>query len=392
MQRAYKVEIKPTKKQIQKINQSIGVCRWLYNEYLATNNKLYAQYKEGFIDKKQAFMSANDFDKYINNEVKVLDEYYWINNCGSKARKKAIQNAETAYKRFFKGMSKFPRFKKKSKSDVKLYFPKNNKGDWKVERHRIMIPTLKNVRLKEYGYIPVGAKVISGTVSRKANRYYVSVIIDTDIKPQNNENEGIGIDLGIKEFAICSNKQTYKNINKTQKVRKLEKKLLREQRKLSRKYESLKSRNKKEKGVATRQNIQKQIVKVQILHQRLTNIRTDYINKVVSSVVRNKPSYVTIEDLNVKGMMKNKHLSKAVAQQKFYEFRTKLTNKCNALGIELRIVDRFYPSSKLCHCCGSIKKDLKLSDRVYQCECGYVEDRDYNASLNLKDAKIYKIA
>ena len=392
MQRAYKVEIKPTLKQIQKINQSIGICRWLYNEYLSTNNKLYVQYKEGFIDKKQAFISANEFDKYINNEVKVLEEYAWINNCGSKARKKAIQNAETAYKRFFKGQSKFPRFKKKSKSDVKLYFPKNNKGDWKVERHRIMIPTLKNVRLKEYGYIPVGAKVISGTVSKKANRYYVSVIIDTDIKPQNNINQGIGIDLGIKDFAICSNKQTYKNINKTQKVKKIEKKLLREQRKLSRKYESLKIRNKKEKGVATRQNIQKQIAKVQILHQRLTNIRTDYINKIVSSVVRNKPQYITIEDLNVKGMMKNKHLSKAVAQQKFYEFRTKLTNKCNVLGIELRIVDRFYPSSKLCHSCGSIKKDLKLKDRIYKCECGYVEDRDYNASLNLRDAKIYKIA
>ena len=390
--KAYKVEIKPTLKQIQKINQSIGVCRWLYNEYLAINNQLYAQFKEGLIDKKQAFMGAYDFDKYINNEVKVLEEYSWINNCGSKARKKAILNAETAYKRFFKGQSKFPRFKKKNKSDVKLHFPKNNKSDWKVERHRIMIPTLKNVRLKEYGYIPVGAKVIRGTVSKKANRYYVSVIIDTNIKPQENINQGIGIDLGIKDFAICSNKQTYKNINKTQRVRKLEKKLLREQRKLSRKYESLKLRNKKEKGVATRQNIQKQIVKVQILHQRLVNIRTDYINKVVSSVVRNKPQYITIEDLNVKGMMKNRHLSKAVAQQKFYEFRTKLTNKCNALGIELRIVDRFYPSSKLCHSCGSIKKDLKLKDRIYKCECGYEEDRDYNASLNLRDAKIYKIA
>ena len=391
--KAYKVEIKPTLKQIQKINQSIDVCRWLYNEYLATNNQLYVQYKNGFIDKKQAFMSAIDFDKYINNEVKVLDEYSWINNCGSKARKKAILNAETAYKRFFKGQSKFPRFKKKNKSNVKLHFPKNNKGDWKVERHRIMIPTLKNVRLKEYGYIPVGAKVISGTVSKKANRYYVSVIIDVDdIKPQENINEGIGIDLGIKDFAICSNKQTYKNINKTQRVKKLEKKLLREQRKLSRKYESLKLRNKKEKGDATKQNIQKQIVKIQILHQRLTNIRTDYINKVVSNVVRNKPQYIAIEDLNVKGMMKNRHLSKAVAQQKFYEFRTKLTNKCNALGIELRIVDRFYPSSKLCHKCGSIKKDLKLKDRIYKCECGYEEDRDYNASLNLRDAKIYKIA
>ena len=392
MQRAYKVEIKPTLKQIQKINQSISICRWIYNEYLATNNQLYAQFKEGLIDKKQAFMSANDFDKYINNEVKVLDEYSWINNCGSKARKKAIQNAETAYRRFFKGQSKFPRFKKKNKCDVKLYFPKNNKGDWKVDRHRIMIPTLKNVRLKEYGYIPVGSKIISGTVSKKANRYYVSVIIDTEIIPQENANQGIGIDVGVKDFAICSNKQTYKNINKTQRVKKIEKKLLREQKRLSRKYESLKIRNKKEKGEATRQNIQKQIVKVQILHQRLTNIRIDYINKVVSNVVRNKPRYVVIEDLNVKGMMKNNHLSKAVVQQKFYEFRNKLATKCNALGIELRIVDRFYPSSKLCHKCGSIKKDLKLKDRIYKCDCGYVEDRDYNASLNLRDAKIYKIA
>lgn len=391
--KAYKVEIKPTQKQIQKINQSIGVCRWLYNEYLAKNNELYNQFKDGCIDKKQAFMSANDFDKYINNEVKVLEEYTWINNCGSKARKKAIQNAETAYKRFFKGQSKFPRFKKKNKSDVKIYFPKNNKGDWKVDRHRIMIPTLKNVRLKEYGYIPVSAKVVSGTVSKKANRYYVSVVIDVNPTIDNKQYTcGVGIDLGLKDFAICSNKINYKNINKTQRVKRLEKKLLREQKKLSRKYESLKIRNKKEKGVATRQNIHKQIVKVQILHQRLTNIRTDYINKVVADVVRNKPSYVTIEDLNVKGMMKNKHLSKAVAQQKFYEFRTKLTNKCNALGIELRIVDRFYPSSKLCHECGSIKKDLKLSDRIYKCECGYVEDRDYNASLNLRDAKIYNIA
>ena len=393
LQRAYKVEIKPTPSQIKKINQSIGVCRWLYNEYLATNNKLYAQFKEGLIDKKQAFMSANDFDKYVNNEVKVLDEYSWINNCGSKARKKAIKNAETAYKRFFKGQSSFPKFKKKNKSDVKLYFPKNNKADWKIDRHRIMIPTLKNVRLKEYGYIPVAAKVISGTVSKKANRYYVSVIIDTENTSQENMNQGIGIDLGIKDFAICSNTdKPYKNINKTQRVRKLEKKLLREQKKLSRKYESLKLRNKKEKGDATRQNIQKQIVKVQILHQRLANIRTDYINKVVSSVVRNKPQYITIEDLNVKGLMKNKPLSKAVAEQKFYEFRNKLTNKCHALGIELRIVNRFYPSSKLCHSCGSIKKDLKLKDRIYKCECGYVADRDYNASLNLRDAKIYNIA
>ena len=388
MKRAYKTEIKPTQKQIEKINQSIGICRWLYNSYLAKNKELYEQYKQGLITKEKAFMSANDFDKYTNNEVKVLDDFKWINNCGSKARKKSMCNAETAYKRFFKGQSKFPKFKKKSKSDVKLYFPKNNKGDWKVERHRIMIPTLKNVRLKEYGYIPVGAKVISGTVSKKADRYYVSVIVDIDAPIIKNTNKGIGIDLGLKDFAICSDGNIYKNINKTQRIRKLEKKLKREQKRLSRKYEFLKKRG----GTATKSNINKKIVKVQKLHHRLDNIRTDYINKTISRIVNQKPRFITIEDLNVKGMMKNKHLSKAVAEQKFYEFRNKLTTKCNALGIELRIVDRFYPSSKLCHCCGSIKKDLKLKDRIYKCECGYIEDRDYNASLNLRDCLTYKIA
>ena len=388
MKRAYKTEIKPTKEQIEKINQSIGICRWLYNSYLAKNKELYEQYKQGLITKEKAFMSANDFDKYTNNEVKVLDDFKWINNCGSKARKKSMCNAETAYKRFFKGQSKFPKFKKKSKSDVKLYFPKNNKGDWKVERHRIMIPTLKNVRLKEYGYIPVGAKVISGTVSKKADRYYVSVIVDIDAPIIKNTNKGIGIDLGLKDFAICSDGNIYKNINKTQRIRKLEKKLKREQKRLSRKYEFLKKRG----GTATKSNINKKIVKVQKLHHRLDNIRTDYINKTISRIVNQKPKFITIEDLNVKGMMKNKHLSKAVAEQKFYEFRNKLTTKCNALGIELRIVDRFYPSSKLCHCCGSIKKDLKLKDRIYKCECGYIEDRDYNASLNLRDCLTYKIA
>ena len=191
-----------------------------------------------------------------------------------------------------------------------------------------------------------------------------------------------------KEFAICSNGEKYKNINKTQKIRKIEKKLKREQKKLSRKYENLKKKG----GTATKSNIKKQIVKVQKLHHKLDNIRTDYVNKTISNIINQKPKFITIEDLNVKGMMKNRHLSKAVANQKFYEFRNKLTSKCNALGIELRIVDRFYPSSKLCHSCGSIKKDLKLKDRIYKCECGYIEDRDYNASLNLRDAKIYKIA
>ena len=394
LHRAYKVELKPAKQQIQKINQSLGVCRWLYNSYIAKNKSLYQDFKDGKIDKKKAFMSANDFDKYINNEVKILDEYRWINDCGSKARKQSVCNAELAFKKFFKGETQFPRFKKKGKSEDGLYFPKNNKTDWKIERHRINIPTLKWVRIKEFGYIPTDAKVISGTVTQQAGRYYVSVICEAEeIRNHKPVTEPLGIDLGLKYFAVLSNEVTKKNINKTSKIKKLEKKLKREQRKLSRKYESLKKQNKTEKGGATRQNIHKQTVKVQKLYQRLANIRTDYINKCISEIVEQKPSSITIEDLNVRGMMKNRHLSKSVAQQKFYEFRVKLTNKCQQNGIELRIVDRWYPSSKLCSCCGNIKKDLKLSDRIYICnECDLVIDRDLQASINLREAKTYKVA
>ena len=192
--------------------------------------------------------------------------------------------------------------------------------------------------------------------------------------------------MGLKNLAICSNGSTYHNINKTYNVRKVEKSLKREQRKLSRKVISVK------RGDSTQKNFVKQKLKVQNLYQRLTNIRTDYINKTIHSMVKIKPAFIVIEDLNVSGMMKNRHLSKAVAQQKFFEFRTKLSQKCKEHNIELRVVDRFYPSSKTCHKCGHIKKDLKLSDRTYKCsECGYVGDRDINASLNLRDAKTYTI-
>lgn len=284
----------------------------------------------------------------------------------------------------------FPSFKKKGKSDAKMYFVKNNPKDCRCERHRLNIPTLGWVRIKEKGYIPTtkdGWKIRSGTISVKAGRYYVSVLVEVpDVKLVNNSNDGIGIDLGLKDFAIVSDGKTYKNINKSAKIKKLEKKLRREQRCLSRKYENLK------KGESTQKNIQKQKFKVQKLHHRINNIRTDYINKSIAEIVKTKPSYITIEDLNVSGMMKNRHLSKAVASQKFYEFRTKLKAKCDQNNIELRVVDKWFPSSKLCHCCGAIKKDLKLSDRIYRCDCGYTSDRDLNAALNLKDASTYEVA
>ena len=387
MKRAYKIEIDPTAEQKSKIHQTIGVSRFIYNFYIAHNKEIY--------DREGKFVSGMDFSKWLNNEyIPNNKDMKWIKEVSSKATKQAIMNGDKAFKDFFKKAKGFPRFKKKKNQDVKAYFPKNNKTDWTIERHRVKIPTLGWIRLKEFGYIPVNSIVKSGTVSQKADRYYVSILVEeNDKKVYKSTNEGVGIDLGVKEFVVCSDGIKFKNINKTSTVKKIEKKLKREQRKLSRKYESLKIRNKKEKGGnATSQNIQKQIVKVQKLHQRLTNIRTDYINKIVSSIIKQKPSYITIEDLNVKGMMKNKHLSKAIASQKFFEFKTKLTFKCKENHIELRIVDRFYPSSKTCSNCGEIKQDLKLSDRIYKCDCGLTIDRDLNSSINLKNAKEYKIA
>ncbi|AGK98635.1 RNA-guided endonuclease InsQ/TnpB family protein [Clostridium pasteurianum] len=387
MKKAYKIEIKPTKEQKIKIHQTIGVSRFIYNFYIANNKETYE------IDKK--FFSGMDFSKWLNNEyIPNNQDKAWIKEVSSKATKQAIMNGEKAFKKFFKGESGFPKFKKKKNQDIKAYFPKNNKTDWTLERHRVKVPTLGWIRLKEFGYVPVDSIVKSGTVNQKADRYYISILVEEDIKINEGPcSKGIGIDLGLENFAICSNGLTKKNINKTTVVKKLEKKLKREQRKLSRKYESLKLRDKKMKGKAARQNIQKQVVKVQKLHQRLANIRTDYINKTVRELIKQKPSFITIEDLAVSNMMKNRHLAKAVAGQKFYEFRTKLISKANQNNIEIRIVNRFYPSSKTCSCCGAYKKDLKISDRVYKCDnCKTELDRDLNASINLANAKEYKTA
>ena len=382
--KSFKTEINPTEEQKVKIRKTIGTCRFIYNFYLAHNKELHENGKK--------FMSSSQFRVWLNNEyLPNHPECSWIKEAYSKSVIQAVNAGQTAFTRFFNHKSAFPKFKKKGRSDVKMYFVRNNPKDCLCERHRIKIPSLGWVRIKEKGYIPTtkdGYVIKSGHVSIKADRYYVSVLIEIpDRRTANNSSKGIGIDLGLKDFAIVSNGKTYKNINKSARLKKLEKKLIREQRSLSRKYENLK------KGESTqKRNIQKQRLKIQKLHHRIDNIRTDYINKTIAEIVKTKPSYITIEDLNVSGMMKNRHLSKAVASQKFYEFKTKLQAKCKEYGIELRIVDRWFPSSKTCHCCKSIKKDLKLSDRLFRCDCGYIEDRDFNAALNLRDATTYEVA
>ena len=382
MLKAYKTEILPNPKQALKIRQTLGICRYLYNLYLASNFEVYETLGSGF------FVTAYTFDKYVNHVVK--KELQWIDTCGAKARKQAMCNAERAFKNFMQGKANRPKLKKKRQQKVKAYFPKNNKGDWTIWRHKVQVPTIGVVQIKEKGYLPTKAKIRSGTVSYKAGRYYVSVLVEMpEIKSESPQGEGIGIDLGVKDLATMSNGEVKPNINKTSRVKNLDKKLKREQRRLSRKYESKKKRG--EKPATYSANIERQVVKIQRLYQTLTNIRVDYENKIIAAIVRRKPSFIVLEDLNVRGMMKNRHLSRAIAAQRLSYFRMKLTIKAKQLGIEVRIVDRFYPSSKKCSQCGRIKRDLKLRDRIYSCKCGLALDRDLNAAINLKNALEYEL-
>ncbi|WP_335933010.1 transposase [Fusobacterium polymorphum] len=384
MYKALKIELKLTVAQKIKVCQTIGTERFIYNEYIKYNQE---QYKLG-----NKFISANDFSKYLNNiYLPNNPDKKWIKEVSSKSVKQAMIYGEKAFKNFFKGLSAFPIFKKKGRNELGAYFVKNNKKDFEFYRHKIKIPTLKFVRVKEYGYIPKNANIKSGTITKIVDRYFLSLIINVKdiVKTENTSTKGLGIDLGIKDTAICSDGKVFKNINKTKKVKKLKKKLKREQRKMSRSIEYSKSKKIKLREL---KNFNKKKLKVQKIFYRLNCIRDDYNNKIVNEITRAKLKYITIEDLKVSNMMKNKHLSKAIQEQNFYAIRTKLINKCKERNIELRLVDTFYPSSKTCSCCGSIKKDLKLNDRIYKCyNCGLEMDRDYNASINLEKAKVYKI-
>ena len=384
MYKAIKIELKLTKEQKIQVNKTIGTERFIYNEYIKYNQE---QYELG-----NKFVSAFDFSKYINNVYLPNNpDKKWIKDVSSKSVKKAMIYGEKAFKNFFKGLSGFPVFKKKGKNELGAYFLRNNKTDFEFYRHKIKIPTLKFVRVKEYGYIPKNANIKSGTISKIADRYFLSLVMEVEdaIKETNTNTKGLGIDLGIKDTAICSDGRVFKNINKTKKIKKIKKKIKREQRKMARSVEYSKSNKIKLKEC---KNFNKKKLKVQRLFYRLNCIRDDYNNKMVDEITRTKLKYITIEDLKVSNMMKNRHLSKAIQEQNFFSIRTKLINKCKERNIELRIVDTFYPSSKTCSCCGNIKKDLKLNDRIYKCgNCGLEIDRDYNASINLEKAKVYKV-
>ena len=360
-----KIRLKPTKEQETQLWKSVGTARWVYNWTLERQQE---NYKNG-----GKFIYDNQLRKEIT-QLKKQEDYKWLGDVSSKVSSQAVKDACNAYKRFFKGQSKFPKFKSRRISRKSFYNP-NDK--LKTKNKSVLIEKVGWVKTSEQ--LPMDIKYLNPRVSYDNKYWYLSVSYEQEFVKPKLTDEVIGIDLGIKTLAVCSNGMDFKNINKTTKVRKIEKRLRRLQRSASRKYEM----NKEGDRYVKTCNIIKIEKKIQLLHRRLKNIRDNHLHQTTNAIVRTKPSKVVMEDLNVKGMMKNRNLAKAISQQKFYEFKRQMEYKCEKYGIEFIQVDRFFPSSKLCSNCGQIKKSLKLSDRRYHCDCGLHIDRDLNASLNL---------
>ena len=380
MIKTLKIMLIPNNKQKSKLFQSAGVARFAYNWALGREQE---NYKNG-----GTFLSDYDLRKEFT-KLKSTEGYKWLNDYSNNITKQAIKDACLAYRRFFKGQSSFPKFKSKRKSKPSFYMDtdKIQFTDKTVKLEKITLSRKKNkqklnwIRLAERNRIPTNSKYINPRITFDGINWWISVGIEYADNTETPVNDGIGIDLGIKDLAICSDiDKPYKNINKTQKIRKLKKKKRRLQRKISRKYLI----NKKGDSYCKTSNIIKTEKKLLKLNHRLTDIRYNYLHQVTTEIINRKPKFIVLEDLNVKGMMKNKHLSEAVAEQCFYEFYRQIEYKSSCNNIKFIIADRFYASSKICSCCGAVKNNLKLSDRIYKCDnCNTIIDRDKNASINL---------
>ena len=369
----------PNNKQKTKLFQYVNTARFAYNWALGMEKENY--------ENSGKFISDRDLRKEFT-QLKKTEEYAWLNEISNNVTKQAIKDACNAYKRFFKGYSKFPKFKSRKFSKPSFYQDnvKIKFTDTHVKVEGFATSKKKNkqklnwIRLAEYDRIPTDGKYINPRIKYDGLNWWLTVGIEDENFNNIPTNEGIGIDLGIKDLAICSDNNKYKNINKTKTVRKLEKQKRRLQRSISRSYE----KNKKGKEYCKTKNVIKKEKLLLKLNHRLTNIRQNYLQQTTSKIIKREPSFICIEDLNVSGMMKNRYLSKAAQQQGFREFRRQIEYKSEWNNIPVVIADRYFPSSKLCSCCGKIKKDLKLSDRLYICECGNKTDRDVQAALNLK--------
>ncbi|OAA90039.1 RNA-guided endonuclease InsQ/TnpB family protein [Clostridium ljungdahlii] len=363
---AKKVRIIPNIEQEQQLWKSVGTARFIYNWTLARQQE---NYKNGC-----KFINDGDLRKEITL-MKQTEEYCWLNEVSNNVAKQAVKDACNAYKRFFKGLADKPRFKSRRKSKPSFY---NDNIKLKVKANMVLIEKVGWVKTAEQ--ISMKVKHTNPRVSFDGKYWYLSAGIEKENPILELTDESIGIDVGIKDLAICSNGMTFKNINKTRLVKKLEKRLRRLQRRVSRKYEL----NKEGKKFVKTSNIIKLEKQIKLLYRRLANIRNNYLHQATIKIVKAKPSRVVMETLNIKGMMKNRHLSKSIAKQGLYEFKRQLQYKCQFYRIEFVEADKWYPSSKTCSKCGHVKSKLLLSKRTYICEeCGAIIDRDFNASINL---------
>lgn len=379
--KSIRVMLKPNNVQKSKLISYAGASRFTYNWALSEQQKNY--------NNGGKFISDNELRRRFT-QLKKTNEYNWLNNISNNVPKQAIKDAYDSHKRFFKGLSKFPKFKTKRKSkpsfyqdNIKIKFTSTHvKVEGFAKSRKRNKQSINWIRLSERDRIPFGrdVKYMNPRFTYDGLNWWVSVGVESEIDYSPTQTDGIGIDLGVKELAYCSDKIIYQGINKTKEVKRLEKKKRRLQRKVSRKYEKSREGNRYKKTCNIIKS-EKQLLKVS---RRLTNIRQNYLHQATSEIVNRKPKFIAMEDLDVTGMMENKHLSKAVQNQSFYEFRRQIEYKCKWNNIEFILVDRWFPSSKLCSECGQTKKDLKLSDRIYECECGSSIDRDYQASINLK--------
>lgn len=389
MIKAIKVRLYPTKIQEKLMFKSAGIARFSYNWGLAFLNKYYEENKK--------ILSIGELRKEFT-KIRNDEEFSWLKEVSSEIPQQALKDLGESFKKFFRKESSFPRFKKKGKCEVS-FFHLNNK--FIVKDKYIKLEKIGYVKMKDEGRLPIGnykrdkIKVLNPRIKFNGRFWYVSLALEVEDKTDTDlTDESIGVDLGIKDLAIVSNiDKPFKNINKSKEVKRLNKKLKRLQKQVSRKYDMLKSGNTFKKGekLSKTQNIIKIEKQIKIVHKKIADIRLNHIHQTTNTIVKTKPCRVVVENLNVKGMMKNKHLSKAISKQCFNKFIAILEYKCKWNGIEFVKADRFYPSSKLCSCCGTIKKDLRLKDRTYICtnpKCNLVIDRDKNASINLANYKL----
>lgn len=376
-----KVMLVPNNKQKSRMFQYANANRYIYNWTLEQQK---SNYENG-----GKFISDGDLRKKLT-QLKKTEDYNWLNNVSNNVTKQSVKDACDGYKRFFKGSSQFPKFKSKKKTrpsfyqdNVKIKFTNTHvKFEGFTPSKKKNKQKLNWVRLAEKNRIPTDCKYYNPRVTFDGTNWWISVGIDYEESTNTPTNDGIGIDLGIKDLAICSDGNTYKSINKTSKLKKLNKKKRRLQKQVSRKYEMNKKGGNR---YCKTSNIKKLEHKLLKLNHRISNIRNNYQHQVTSEIIKREPSFIVMEDLNIKDMMKNRHLSKAIQEQGLYDFKRKLSYKAQWSNIKIVDVPRFFPSSKTCSNCGSYKGDLKLSERTYKCEsCGIELDRDYNASLNLK--------